>query len=332
MQCPNCGNSVESNDLFCGECGTKLTNNTPGTTERAHNSIHAQDLSPTQSKINTERSTSNNDDPRELSHGAKENQTESVEKTDGVPDDQQHTYITRAQHIENEPQRQQDAHDQKGNDQTSDQFKQQSLHILNEMKRFFSTAFRCPDHHISSRDFFSFKTIATLIILGLIITTICLTIATPSEIGYFTSNGTKSPFILRTILFIIIGIAINFFLTYGLVRLLNINISLSKAISDYILINTYSIIFFIIGFLLGAINAPVLALFISSLALLLFFVAPVYLFARYSADHEVRFPVIFAIIIYIIVLLIVMRLFIESIVGPLIGNMTSSFTNNFFRE
>ena len=24
MQCPNCGNAIEPNDLFCGECGHKI--------------------------------------------------------------------------------------------------------------------------------------------------------------------------------------------------------------------------------------------------------------------------------------------------------------------
>lgn len=32
MQCPNCGQSYQQGDLFCGECGTKLDQITPSTT------------------------------------------------------------------------------------------------------------------------------------------------------------------------------------------------------------------------------------------------------------------------------------------------------------
>ena len=33
MQCPKCGNPIEASDLFCGECGTKLSHQTNTTNE-----------------------------------------------------------------------------------------------------------------------------------------------------------------------------------------------------------------------------------------------------------------------------------------------------------
>ena len=37
MQCPKCGNPIEASDLFCGECGTKLSHQTNTTNETKTN-------------------------------------------------------------------------------------------------------------------------------------------------------------------------------------------------------------------------------------------------------------------------------------------------------
>ena len=43
MQCPKCGNPIEASDLFCGECGTKLSHQTNTTKETKNKPNHASE-------------------------------------------------------------------------------------------------------------------------------------------------------------------------------------------------------------------------------------------------------------------------------------------------
>lgn len=98
MQCPNCGQTYQPGDLFCGECGTKLPAATPqstlSTSESSnldHNQSNTQKVvtSTTQSTPNAESTSEVHSNQNVHSQNVNQNEHYQSQYAQGYPSYQQ---------------------------------------------------------------------------------------------------------------------------------------------------------------------------------------------------------------------------------------------------
>ena len=70
MKCPNCGNSVEPNDAFCGECGQKLERHAQAVNnaEKEISQAQSQDSEPSHRTSRNEQSVAQQTTSKENQH------------------------------------------------------------------------------------------------------------------------------------------------------------------------------------------------------------------------------------------------------------------------
>ncbi|MGS5450436.1 zinc-ribbon domain-containing protein [Staphylococcus aureus] len=351
MQCPNCGNAIEPNDLFCGECGHKI--------DRQSHTINSAEKDISNAEANGRRhdstgslgegneTTSNQSDYLSRTNESKQdkhpNEDGKVRDHQYVPE---HTTSTQ-QHQMHQPQSNQ--HQQPHNDashtyhnqpqydqsysnhqqpQQTSQFSDHAKEVTEESKGFFKSAFASPDQVLKSQQAFSFKLLFSLIIVGLLVVALLLAIVIPSSVGMFETP--KSQIIFSVVLGIILFLAVIVGATYGITRLVvRQPITFKKVLSDFVLINSVSVAVLLIALILMFANSFSFggALFI--LSILLIVVSGVYMIAKYSANHHTRFSSFYGVIIYIIVFFLFVTIFGESLFNQIFGNLISEFNNLF---
>ncbi|MCH4519701.1 zinc-ribbon domain-containing protein [Staphylococcus haemolyticus] len=351
MQCPNCGNAIEPNDLFCGECGHKI--------DRQSQTINSAEKDISNAEANGRRhdstgslgegneTTSNQSD--HLSRTNESKQDKHPNEEGKVRDHQhvtEHTTSTQ-QHQMHQPQSNQHQqphnnashtyHNQPQYDQSysnhqqpqqTSQFSDHAKEVTEESKGFFKSAFASPDQVLKSQQAFSFKLLFSLIIVGLLVVALLLAIVIPSSVGMFETP--KSQIIFSVVLGIILFLAVIVGATYGITRLVvRQPITFKKVLSDFVLINSVSVAVLLIALILMFANSFSFggALFI--LSILLIVVSGVYMIAKYSANHHTRFSSFYGVIIYIIVFFLFVTIFGESLFNQIFGNLISEFNNLF---
>ncbi|MCE0454017.1 hypothetical protein HMPREF2564_09730 [Staphylococcus sp. HMSC068D03] len=351
MQCPNCGNAIEPNDLFCGECGHKI--------DRQSHTINSAEKDISNAEANGRRhdstgslgegneTTSNQSDYLSRTNESKQdkhpNEDGKVRDHQHVPE---HTTSTQ-QHQMHQPQSNQHQqphnnashtyHNQPQYDQSysnhqqpqqTSQFSDHAKEVTEESKGFFKSAFASPDQVLKSQQAFSFKLLFSLIIVGLLVVALLLAIVIPSSVGMFETP--KSQIIFSVVLGIILFLAVIVGATYGITRLVvRQPITFKKVLSDFVLINSVSVAVLLIALILMFANSFSFggALFI--LSILLIVVSGVYMIAKYSANHHTRFSSFYGVIIYIIVFFLFVTIFGESLFNQIFGNLISEFNNLF---
>lgn len=351
MQCPNCGNAIEPNDLFCGECGHKI--------DRQSHTINSAEKDISNAEANGRRhdstgslgegneTTSNQSDHLSRTNESKQdkhpNEDGKVRDHQHVPE---HTTSTQ-QHQMHQPQSNQHQqphnnashtyHNQPQYDQSysnhqqpqqTSQFSDHAKEVTEESKGFFKSAFASPDQVLKSQQAFSFKLLFSLIIVGLLVVALLLAIVIPSSVGMFETP--KSQIIFSVVLGIILFLAVIVGATYGITRLVvRQPITFKKVLSDFVLINSVSVAVLLIALILMFANSFSFggALFI--LSILLIVVSGVYMIAKYSANHHTRFSSFYGVIIYIIVFFLFVTIFGESLFNQIFGNLISEFNNLF---
>lgn len=194
---------------------------------------------------------------------------------------------------------------------------QYSSNILAEGKTFFQSIFTKLDSEIESTRTFSYKFIATLLGIGLILLLIFSSILIPTEISYLGIS--KGSTVAKLFFFAIIGLIVLFAITVGINKILNIKTTIHKTLSDFISFNTYATLLFFIGAIFLLIQVPSFAIFLIIVSLLLFIISPIYLFTKYSSSNNLRIPVVYGILIYFIIIAIIMRIIVESSISSTIN-------------
>ncbi|MGW7798375.1 zinc ribbon domain-containing protein [Staphylococcus xylosus] len=194
---------------------------------------------------------------------------------------------------------------------------QYSSNIFAEGKTFFQSIFTKLDSEIESTRTFSYKFIATLLGIGLILLLIFSSILIPTEISYLGIS--KGSTVAKLFFFAIIGLIVLFAITVGINKILNIKTTIHKTLSDFISFNTYATLLFFIGAIFLLIQVPSFAIFLIIVSLLLFIISPIYLFTKYSSSSNIRIPVVYGILIYFIIIAIIMRIIVESSISSTIN-------------
>ncbi|QUX19920.1 zinc-ribbon domain-containing protein [Staphylococcus haemolyticus] len=351
MQCPNCGNAIEPNDLFCGECGHKI--------DRQSHTINSAEKDISNAEANGRRhdstgslgegneTTSNQSDYLSRTNESKQDkhpnedgkvrdhqhvpehttstQQHQMHQPQSIQHQQPHNNASHTYH--NQPQYDQSYSNHQQPQQTS-QFSDHAKEVTEESKGFFKSAFASPDQVLKSQQAFSFKLLFSLIIVGLLVVALLLAIVIPSSVGMFETP--KSQIIFSVVLGIILFLAVIVGATYGITRLVvRQPITFKKVLSDFVLVNSVSVAVLLIALILMFANSFSFggALFI--LSILLIVVSGVYMIAKYSANHHTRFSSFYGVIIYIIVFFLFVTIFGESLFNQIFGNLISEFNNLF---
>ncbi|SUM31026.1 Uncharacterised protein [Staphylococcus gallinarum] len=155
-----------------------------------------------------------------------------------------------------------------------------------EGKRFFQSVFTKLDSEIESTRTFSYKFIATLLGIGLILLLIFTSILIPTEISYLGIS--KGSIVAKIFFFVIIALVVLFAITVGINKILNIKTTIHKTLSDFIAFNTYATLLFFIGAIFLLIQVPSFAIFLIIVSLLLFIIFLQFIYSL-NTVHQVTY-------------------------------------------
>lgn len=320
MKCPNCGHQVEQDDVFCGECGTKLERQSKAVTaaekdiqkadsnSQSHHSTHASSHHAINSNSNAsyEQSQSMNQGAPTNSMNQQNASTENSSNSNfNHSQHQQAQNNTNQQQFQNQ-QFQQQPH---GYQKQPNQFSEQAKEVTAESKGFFKSAFVDPDREIKSIHTFSFKLLGSLLAIGLILIAIILFLAIPEEVSLFTS---EAKIVFSIIFSLIILLAAIVGATFGITRLVVVQaIPFKKVLSDFVFINSVTVATLLLSIILLIMEAYTFGTVILILSFVILVTSGVYLIAKYSGINHTRFSSFYGMIIYLIVIFILMRIFGE---------------------
>ncbi|EHJ07564.1 zinc ribbon domain-containing protein [Staphylococcus simiae] len=325
MKCPNCGQPVSPDDAFCGECGTKLTpqtTTTSSTNEQSqhHHSTEQHTQTPQQTATSEHNATST-----DTSHHQSTNQQHTQSNDQAF--NQQHNGQQYGQQQAPYGQQSQQYNQQQpnGQQQQPSQLGNQVKDVAQESKGFFSGAFISPDHLINNRKVFSYKLLASLIVIGFIVIALALAIFSRSFLSGTLSGFISGTLIMRIILIAFAFIAVNIGATYVISKLMvRGRLTFQQVLSDYVLINSITIAIFIIGLFAFVIGTYTFAIAIMLITILLFIISGMYLVAKYSGRDQVKFSSFYAIVIYLIIIFVFVRVLGESLVTTMIHSISDS--------
>ena len=223
MHWPNCGNPIEDDDLFCGECGHKISRH-PQSVRNAESEITKAEKNDEEQNITSNNKENNaathqnvdstsHDETRSNENDVADSTLQSKQSHNDIQQSNLSTYHQRPQHREI-PQ------NQHNHDQQQSQIGQQAKQVTNESKGFFKSAFTAPDKIIQTNHVFSFKLLLSLLIIGFIVLAILLASVIPVEIGIFgtTRGSLVTSIIFGIILFLVVIVGAIFGLTRLVVR------------------------------------------------------------------------------------------------------------------
>lgn len=290
MQCPNCGQSYQQGDLFCGECGTKLDQITPSTTTPESLNLDSH-INKSVNHSTSSSVTSPNAVSKEQPTVNQYNNIESSQTQD-APD-----YTSYQQRY--------------GNPRASSQ---KVKSVVEESKKFFKQVFKRHDTIIESHHSFSYSLLASLVIVGLLILGFFIHFMIEDSFGYIVSG--VFTIVLRVILGIAIAIAILFFITYGVIRLTVLQpFQIKKVLSDFILTNTLSVLILLLGFISLFLKLYILSGVLGVFSIILLFTSCIYLIAKYSVNRKLRIPSFYGVIIFFVIIGFALHLFGSSLIS-----------------
>lgn len=285
MNCPKCGQNIQPEDVFCGNCGTKLQSVTTETTGI------------------TSSETTNKETLDKRTKETKEHVQSTL------------TDVNHHQNINQSVVNQNDTHHPVN--QTFEQARTNEKDFLNELKEFFINAFKRPDQVIKDNQTFSFRILITLIVAGLLLISLFTTMLIPSQVGLFEIQ--KEDILLRFVLSLAIILAIHIGITYAVLRLTVIpEIKFNKLLSDYVIIITFTVALLIFSGIILALNSYKFATLIFIVMHLFFTISPAYILGKYSSLYETRISGVYGVIILIFALAIIALIFGENVIESVV--------------
>ena len=143
------------------------------------------------------------------------------------------------------------------------------------------------------------------------------TMLIPSQVGLFEIQ--KEDILLRFAFSLAIILAIHIGITYAVVRLTVITeIKFNKLLSDYVIINTFTVALLFISEMVFALNSYKFAALIFIVLYLFFTISPAYLLAKYSSLYETRISGVYGVLILIFTLAIIALIFGESVIESVV--------------
>ncbi|MCI2774296.1 zinc ribbon domain-containing protein [Staphylococcus petrasii] len=297
MQCPNCGQTYQPGDLFCGECGTKLpaatSQSTPSTSESLnldHNQSNTQKVvtSTTQSTSNAESTSEVHSNQSVHSQNVNQNEHYQSQYAQGYPSYQQRyapgpfTFKVRA--------------------------------VVNESKQFFRQAFSSHDATIKSPHAFSYTLLVSLIILGLFIVGLFVHSFIPDAIEEF--GITRTSITTRIVVGVAILTGVVSIATFAVIRLTVVSaVQFKKVLSDFVLVNTLTVSILLLGLISIFLQLYKVGGLLIVLSFFVLISSGIYLISKYSAHQLLRVPSFYSSIILIIIVSLVFYFYGSSLIN-----------------
>lgn len=283
MNCPKCGQTYQQEDIFCGNCGSKLNH----------------DTAEIQSSEATNKETLDKQIIDSTAHPANAN----------VQD------INNHQNINPSVVNQNDTHQHI--EESFETVQKNENDIFNELKRFFVSAFTRPEQVIKNEQIFSFKVLLILIVVGLVATGVFMITLIPDQLNVFEMSKTNIGFKLIMSLAMILVVHIG--ITYAVVRLTIIpEIKFNKVLSDYVLVNTFTVALLLVSIMLLTLNSFKFAALILIVMYLFLTITPAYLLSKYGTLYQARISSVYSILILIFTLSLIALIFGESVIETVI--------------
>ncbi len=301
MNCPKCGQNYQQEDVFCGNCGTKLPESVAETTKTTSETAN-KEAQGEQSVIQTQVTK----EIEEVTTNSKEQAFHQHQNINQSVVNQNDTH----EHIETPL-------EQGTQSNNKDTFY--------EMKKFFISAFTHPDQVLKTEQTFSTKLLLILIIAGLAVVALLFNALIPDQIGFFEVS--KSSIVFKFIVSLAIILAVHIGITYLVVRLTILpEVKFNKVFSDYVLINTFTVALLILSAFLFALSSYKFASLIIIIMYLFLTISPAFMLAKYSSIYNTRISSLYGILILLFVLSIIILVFGQNIIeGTLMQNFSKLF-------
>ncbi|MEJ7174499.1 zinc-ribbon domain-containing protein [Staphylococcus caprae] len=301
MNCPKCGQNYQQEDVFCGNCGTKLPESVAETTKTTSETAN-KEAQGEQSVIQTQVTK----EIEEVTTNSKEQAFHQHQNINQSVVNQNDTH----EHIETPL-------EQGTQSNNKDTFY--------EMKQFFISAFTHPDQVLKTEQTFSTKLLLILIIAGLAVVALLFNALIPDQVGFFEVS--KSSIVFKFIVSLAIILAVHIGITYLVVRLTILpEVKFNKVFSDYILINTFTVALLILSAFLFALSSYKFASLIIIIMYLFLTISPAFMLAKYSSIYNTRISSLYGILILLFVLSIIILVFGQNIIeGTLMQNFSKLF-------
>lgn len=294
MKCPNCGQNYQQEDQCCSHCGYQLTRQNDHTTT----STTASTMKETQhySTKTNGKNTGSRRDKENFKQDTTSNRTKRKLSTLG----------------EN------DAHFEEIMKDKTASFEHKMKDLKDESKQFFNHVFKLSDQ---SDVIYSYRLLVTLMCAGLFLSTL-LVIILSSDIFLLFPESSPFKAIFYMIVIILGSLALSVSILYCIVKYtLTTAIEFHKVFSDYIVINTFSVLALLMGLVLGILSIFKLALIIILLAfVLLYMISPTYILVKYSGVYPTKIASIYGIIIYQFVMMVMVYLLGHMIIQQIIND------------
>ncbi|MDI9230529.1 zinc ribbon domain-containing protein [Staphylococcus caprae] len=301
MNCPKCGQNYQQEDVFCGNCGTKLPESVAETTK-------------------TTSETANKEAQGEQSVI----QTQVTKKIEEVTTNSKEQAFHQHQNINQSVVNQNDTHEhiETPLEQGTQSNNKDTFY---EMKQFFISAFTHPDQVLKTEQTFSTKLLLILIIAGLAVVALLFNALIPDQVGFFEVS--KSSIVFKFIVSLAIILAVHIGITYLVVRLTILpEVKFNKVFSDYVLINTFTVALLILSAFLFALSSYKFASLIIIIMYLFLTISPAFMLAKYSSIYNTRISSLYGILILLFVLSIIILVFGQNIIeGTLMQNFSKLF-------
>ncbi|HCG74451.1 MULTISPECIES: zinc ribbon domain-containing protein [Staphylococcus] len=301
MNCPKCGQNYQQEDVFCGNCGTKLPESVAETTKTTSETAN-KEAQGEQSVIQTQVTK----EIEEVTTNSKEQAFHQHQNINQSVVNQNDTH----EHIETPL-------EQGTQSNNKDTFY--------EMKQFFISAFTHPDQVLKTEQTFSTKLLLILIIAGLAVVALLFNALIPDQVGFFEVS--KSSIVFKFIVSLAIILAVHIGITYLVVRLTILpEVKFNKVFSDYVLINTFTVALLILSAFLFALSSYKFASLIIIIMYLFLTISPAFMLAKYSSIYNTRISSLYGILILLFVLSIIILVFGQNIIeGTLMQNFSKLF-------
>lgn len=278
MQCPNCGQTYQPGDQYCGSCGKKLNDSTLQSTQSTTESVNSEIQSATHSKTVKQEGFNETQRDNAYEHG-----------------EFAHRYMSYEHRYAEGP------------------FTLKVKTTFNESKSFFKQAFTAHDAVIKGEHSFSHTLLASLVVIGLLILGMLLHIFSASLFdGYFVDTAT---IILKFVLTILLALVFLLVVTFGVIRLMIVErILFKKVLSDYILINTLSVSVLFLGLVVFFLEFYIFSGILIAFSTILLITSSIYLISKYSVNHTLRIASFYGIMIFFVIIAFAMHLFGSTLV------------------
>lgn len=201
----------------------------------------------------------------------------------------------------------------------------QESKLAGEGRGFFKNVFLSHDEEILSKHKYSYLlTISLISITLIIISLLILKITSEFPDGYIPFWSLIKKIVILT--FMIIGGTTG--LIYALMNLFSkAKISFQKVLSDYILLNTFSMISIVLAILFAVMETYKISGFFIFLFYLVFLVSPLYILTKYLTQHKTSIASYYIILAFIVCQTLLTMMIIESITVFLQQFAVDSFFN-----